>query len=114
MRYAALAFGFILAGFGAAPAHATSIAASTILQDFNAVIFGNASTQADIEGAAVIGGNFSGATMYNNPNDGGAVTLPSGYTALTVYGSTSGNSMNINNGGSAYVAGTHGQQTNFN
>ena len=115
MRYAALTLAAAaLMGFSASPAHANAIAASTILQDFNTVIFGNASTQADIEGAAVIGGNFSGATMYNNPNDGGTVTLPSGYNALTVYGSTSGNSININNGGSAYVAGNHGAPTNFN
>jgi choice-of-anchor A domain-containing protein len=114
MRYAAFALAVAVSVFSCAAARATPIAASTILQDFNTVIFGNASTQADIEGAAVVGGNFSGATMYNNPNDGGAVTLPSGFNALTVYGSTYGNSMNINNGGSAYVAGNHGQQTNFN
>ncbi|HEX4507376.1 MAG TPA: collagen-binding domain-containing protein [Alphaproteobacteria bacterium] len=114
MRYAAIAFGLVLSTLGAAPAFATTIAASTILADFNAVIFGSATTQADIEGAAVIGGSFSGATMYNNPNDGGTVTLPSGYNALTVYGSTSGNGMNIDNGGSAYVAGAHGQSISFN
>jgi choice-of-anchor A domain-containing protein len=110
MRYVALALGAALSFAAATPASATAIAAATILQDFNTVIFGNASTQSDIEGAAVIGGNFSGATMYNNPTQ----TPPAGFSALTVFGSTSGNSFNINNGGSAYVAGTHGQQTNFN
>lgn len=110
MRYAALILGFVFAGFVSAPAFASPIDASTVLRDFNTVIFGNASTQADIEGAAVIGGNFSGATMYNNPTQSPA----SGFSALTVYGSTYGNSMNINNGGSAYIGGSHGQQVNFN
>src|ERR1700727_3509695 len=91
-------------------ARAGTLSASTILADFNAVIYTNASTQADIEGAAVVGGNFSGATMYNNPTSG----VPSGFGALTVYGSTSGNSININNSGNAYVGGTRGAGISFN
>jgi choice-of-anchor A domain-containing protein len=84
---------------------------NSLLQDFNAVIFTNATTVADIEGAAVIGGSFSGATLYNNP---GSTTLLSGFGALTVYGSTSGNPINIDNGGSAYVGGTKDAIINFN
>jgi len=91
-------------------AHADQLNAATILQDFNAVIYGNASTQSDIEGAAVIGGNFSGATLYNNPT----VAQPAGFGALTVFGSTSGNSINIDHGGDAYVGGTKGAGINFN
>ncbi|HTU53511.1 MAG TPA: choice-of-anchor A family protein [Acetobacteraceae bacterium] len=91
-------------------AHADQLSAATILQDFNAVIYDNASTSADIEGAAVVGGNFSGATMYSNPTG----SQPSGFGALTVFGSTSGNPININNGGSAYVAGTEGAIIDFN
>ena len=49
----------------------------------------------------MIGGNFSGATMYNNPTS----SVPTGFGALDVFGYTSGNSININNGGNAYVAG---------
>ncbi len=93
-----------------ASAGAGPITASTILQEFNAIIYQNASTQSDIEGAAVIGGNFSGATMYNNPVGSHAP----GFGALTVYGSTSGNSININDGGNAYVGGSRGAQVNFN
>ncbi len=89
---------------------AATLDAGTILQDFNAVIYTNGSTQSDIEGAAVIGGNFSGATVYNNPTSG----TPSGFGALTVYGNTSGNPININNGGSAYVGGSAGAIVNFN
>ena len=61
------------------------LTAVTILQGFNAVIYGDAATPSDIEAAAVIGGNFSGATIYNNP----ASTPPAGFGALTVYGGTS-------------------------
>jgi choice-of-anchor A domain-containing protein len=112
MRYAALALGLVLAAFGAAPAFATPISAATALADFNAIIYTNATTSSDIEGASVIGGNFSGATVYNNPSDGGTVTQPAGFGALTVYGNQTGNT-NINNGGSAYVGGTY-QTINFN
>lgn len=92
-------------------ANASTVVTSSFLKDFNAVIFTNATTVADIEGAAIIGGNFSGATLYNNP---GSTTLLSGFGALTVYGSTSGNPINIDNGGSAYVGGTKGAIVNFN
>jgi choice-of-anchor A domain-containing protein len=106
----ALAIGLVLAGGRPLSASAGLIDDSTILQDFNAVIYTNASTPSDIEGAAIIGGNFSGATVYLNPPS----SLPSGYGALTVFGSTSGNPININNGGSAYVGGTKGAIVNFN
>jgi choice-of-anchor A domain-containing protein len=92
------------------PAKASTLTASTILQDFNAVIYNNASTPSDIEGAAVIGGNFSGATVYNNPS----ASQPTGFGALTVFGNTSGNTININNRGNAYVGGTRGAAISFN
>lgn len=88
----------------------SSLTAAAILQDFNSVIYGTASTGSDIEGAAVVGGNFSGATINSNPSG----TLPAGFSALTVFGSTGGNAININNGGHAYVGGTKGASINFN
>jgi choice-of-anchor A domain-containing protein len=107
-KFSILALGVLFAGLAAGSASAGSIAASTILGSYNAVIFGNASTTADIEGNAVIGGNFNGATMYNNPT----VSPSAGYNALTVYGNQTGN-LNIDHGGSAYVGGSH-QTVNFN
>ncbi len=105
----------VIASFSSAePALANALTASTILQDFNVVIFNNATTQADIEGAAVIGGNFSGATVFNNPNDSQNTSQPSGFGALTVFGNTNGNSINIDNGGNAYVAGSQGANISFN
>jgi choice-of-anchor A domain-containing protein len=107
---AALPLGLALGCALATAASATPISDTTILDDFNAVIYGDASTSADIEGAAVIGGNFSGATVYNNPTSG----VPSGYGALTVFGSTTGNTINIDNSGNAYVGGTKGATISFN
>ncbi|HUB49295.1 MAG TPA: choice-of-anchor A family protein [Acetobacteraceae bacterium] len=95
---------------GSGSSGSTGLSAATILADFNAVVFGNASTSCDIEGAIVVGGNFSGATVYDQPSG----SLPSGYGALTVFGSTSGNSINIDDGGSAYVGGSKGAGINFN
>ena len=89
---------------------AGSLTANAILKDFNAVIYGNGSTPSDIQGAAVIGGNFSGATVDSSPSG----SLPTGFGALTVFGSTSGNAINLNNGGKAYVGGTKGAKINFN
>jgi choice-of-anchor A domain-containing protein len=91
-------------------ARADTLTAATILQDFNAVIYDNASTSSDIEGAAVVGGNFSGGTVYNNPTG----SQPAGFGALTVFGSTSGGTIDIDNDGSAYVGGTEGAPISFN
>src|ERR1700722_1525661 len=45
------------------PAQAASPTAKDILSSFNLVTTGNVSTQSDIVGDAVIGGNLSGATF---------------------------------------------------
>ena len=102
--FVALLLGSITSIVTVSAASAGPLAASTILDDFNAIIYTNASTSADIEGAAVIGGNLTAATIFNHPTG----TQPLGFGALTVYGNTSGNSININDGGSAYVGGSKG------
>jgi choice-of-anchor A domain-containing protein/uncharacterized repeat protein (TIGR01451 family) len=89
---------------------ASNLSASTILQDFNGIVFTNASTPSTIGGAFIAGGNFSGATMYSGP----VGSLPTGFGALTVFGSTTGSWINLNDGGKAYVAGTKGAPVNFN
>ena len=69
------------------------LSADQILQQFNAVIFENFSTSADVEGRTVIGGNMTGgATFALNPTAEAAST----FAALTVYGSeTSGRVLNL-------------------
>jgi choice-of-anchor A domain-containing protein len=101
----------VIAMTGSAAFAATPLSAWTALKDFDLIVQGNATTTSDIEGAAIIGGNFSGATDYLHPN---GVVLPTGYGALTVYGNTSGNGINVNNSGNVYVGGTKGASISFN
>lgn len=108
----ALPLGVALASVGGMTASASTVDVSDVLKDFNAVIFTNASAMSDIEGAAVVGGNFQGATVYSHPTPG--QTQPAGYGALTVFGATSGNPINLNNGGNAYVGGAKNALVNFN
>jgi choice-of-anchor A domain-containing protein len=96
---------------GSVPARAQTLTAAQILQQFNAVIFGNFSSSADVEGRAVVGGNVgNGATFYINPGS----EAPSTFAALSVYGSTSGSSININNGGGVTVAGLNSATMTLN
>lgn len=63
--------------------------------------------------SANILGNFSGATFYNQSSRL-PKSLPNGFGTLNVYGGTSGNAINIDNGGNAYIGGTTGATINFN
>jgi choice-of-anchor A domain-containing protein len=105
-----LVVGTVLAGV--AQASAGTLTATDILKQFNVVTTGNLSTNSDIEGRTVVGGNLTGgATFYNNP--GGAAA--SNFRALTVYGnSTVGNPININNGGGATIQGMAAGLINLN
>lgn len=103
---------FLLAALCCPFAAGAPLTATDILQQFNVVVFGNLSTGHDIEGRTVIGGNLThGATFYNNPG----AAAPSQYRALTVYGnSTSGNPININNGGGVTIVGDAAGLVNLN
>jgi choice-of-anchor A domain-containing protein len=105
-----LPLALLFAALSVGAASAQTVNPLVALDEFNAIVFTNATTTSDIEGAAIIGGNFSGATVFNNPVTG----TPPGYASLTVFGDTSGNSININNGGTAYVGGSKGVGINFN
>ena len=109
--YKTLVFSTVLSIGSVSGAFAGSLTASAILQDFNAVVYTNASTPSDVEGSLVVGGNLTGATVFNNPNGS---TPYASFGALTVYGNTSGNPINLDNGGTAYVGGTRGAIVNFN
>ena len=64
-----------------APARAEALTAGDILSNFNLVTTGNVSTQSDIVGDAVVGGNLSGATFF-----GGGSHIPASPT-LYLFGS---------------------------
>ena len=91
------------------PAQAASPTAKDILSSFNLVTTGNVSTQSDIVGDAVIGGNLSGATFF-----GGGANVPSS-PDLYLFGKLN-SSLNLNSGGSLYYAGstTPSQHVNYN
>ena len=93
-------------------AHAQTLTPTQILQEFNAVIFGNLSTTSDVEGRTVIGGNLSSAqTLYINPGSEAAST----FAALTVYGASTGSgSINVNNGGAVTVTGLNSATLQLN
>lgn len=103
---AALTMGFALLT-SAGTAHATAFTAQQLLSSFNLITSGNVSTQSDIEGSTVDGGNLNGATFFNNSSD-----LPKSPAAY-VYGTISSTNVNLGNGGSIYYTGTT-SQVNFN
>jgi choice-of-anchor A domain-containing protein len=82
-----------------------------LLDQFNAVVFGDFTNSADVEGRAIVGGNLTGgASFYVKPSaQDGATSL----AALNVYGNaTAAKTYNFNNGGAAFIAG--GNHASFN
>jgi choice-of-anchor A domain-containing protein len=97
----------LITAAAAGPARAASMTAADILSSFNLVTTGNVSTQSDIVGDAVIGGDLNGATFF-----GGGADIPSS-PDLYVFGKLNG-SLNLNSGGNLYYAGSTSQRVNFN
>jgi choice-of-anchor A domain-containing protein len=97
----------LMAAAMAAPARAASDSAKDILSSFNLVTTGNVSTQSDIVGDAVVGGDLSGATFF-----GGGAKVPSSPT-LYLFGKLN-SSLNLNSGGSLYYAGSSSRKVNYN
>jgi hypothetical protein len=96
----------LMAAAAAGQARAEALTAKDILSSFNLVTTGNVSTQSDIVGDAVVGGDLSGATFF-----GGAKVPPS--PDLYVFG-TLKSSLNLNSGGSLYYAGATSPKVNYN
>jgi choice-of-anchor A domain-containing protein len=98
----------LMAAGAAGPARAASMTAEDILSSFNLVTTGNVSTQSDIVGDAVVGGDLKGATFF-----GGGANIPSS-PDLYLFGKLNG-SLNLNSGGSIYYTGsTSNPKVNFN
>lgn len=87
-----------------ARADAQTLTPAQILQQFNAVIFGNFSGSSDVQGRTVIGGKLTNGGSFDSDPAASAGTSP--LEALSVYGavSTTG-SINVDNGGGVTVAG---------
>jgi choice-of-anchor A domain-containing protein len=74
-------------------AYANPLTAAQILASYNLVTTGDANTNSDIEGSAVVGGNANLATVFGN-------NAPA-HPTLGVYGTIQGN-LNVNNGGAVH------------
>ena len=96
----------LMAAAAVGPARAES--AEDILSSFNLVTTGKVSTQSDIVGDTVVGGNLNGATFF-----GGGANIPAS-PALYLFGKLNGGSLNLNSGGNLYYAGSTSQRVNFN
>jgi choice-of-anchor A domain-containing protein len=91
----------------ALPAHAAVISANDILDQFNAVVTNNFSTNSDVEGRLVAGNinNGGSSTFYENPNSSSAPSSFRGVNALTIQNCPS---CNVNNGGGVnFVTSNH-------
>jgi choice-of-anchor A domain-containing protein len=104
-RYVVAGLATVTLASGAA--EASPLSAAYIMANYNLVTSGNATTQSDIEGSAVIGGNFSGATMFGNSSR--SPTNPQ----LDVFGQLSGN-LNVNGGLVDYASEANGTHINLN
>jgi choice-of-anchor A domain-containing protein len=82
----------------ALPAHAAVISANDILDQFNAVVTNNFSTNSDVEGRLVAGNIHNGgsSTFYENPNPLSSPSAFRGVNALTIQSCPS---CNVNHGG---------------
>lgn len=92
-------------------AEAAPMTAAQALSQFNAIVLGDFTSNSDVEGRLVVGGNLTGgATFYNNPR--GAA---SPYAAINVAGNSTGSGpYNVNNGGSVVIGGTNASRFNLN
>ncbi|MDD2463088.1 MAG: choice-of-anchor A family protein [Desulfobulbus sp.] len=110
-----LMFLAVTAQLFAAPVWAAPLSSLEILQQFNLVVLGDATSSSHVDGRAYIGGDLSGGEYTAHPGD----TPTSDYAGLTVGGNATGiTALNkgavigkdlrysgINNGGSAVVLG---------
>lgn len=87
----------------AAPAAASPLSTTDLLNQFNLVVFGDMVGGSDVQGRSLIGGNLSGNSMTFHTRP--AQTPASGHPALTVGGNITGGFKNLNGGGSAVVGG---------
>lgn len=111
LRPTCVALGLALLAASPVGALAGSPGAAAILNQYNLITSGNASTASDIEGAAVIGGTLSGTgTFFNN-----GAHLPAS-KAVNVYGSVapSGGAINLDNGGNLFYTGSLSGSVTFN
>ncbi len=101
----------LLLGLPHANARAGVLSDNELFGQFNAIIFGDFTTSSEVGGRVAVGGNASGGGTYNfAPNNATA----SSFAALSVYGSTSGGTYNVNGPGGVAIAGSNSGSFNLN
>jgi len=115
---------FILVAGLSSPASAST--AASLLNDYNLIVFGDATSSSDVDGKAFVGGSLSGGGFDEHKVSGGP-----GVNALTVGGNLSGSvtvngpgvavggnlatgNYNGNGGGNAFIGGSWTGSANFN
>jgi choice-of-anchor A domain-containing protein len=95
------------------PARSAVITAGEILDQFNAVVTDNFSTNSDVEGRLVAGtiDNSGSSTFYNNPKPSSS---PSSFQAVNALTISACQSCNVNNGGSVNYINSNSGSFNFN
>lgn len=124
VRYTVCAFALVTASIS--PAAATTLTGPDLLNDYNLIVFGDATSTSEVDGKAFIGGNLTGGN-YDTHTVSAGVGIP----ALTVGKNLSGNvnvngagvaiggnlntaNYNGNGGGNAYIGGSWTGSANFN
>lgn len=97
--------------FSSTTSYATALNPADLLTNYNLITSANATTNGDIEGAMIVGGNFTGAAGTANLFNNGA-HLPADKTSY-VYG-TNSSQINVNNGGNLFIGGSNSGNINLN
>jgi choice-of-anchor A domain-containing protein len=105
-------FVFSLCALGCVGAFGVAHSQASALPNYNLVVFGNLTDQADVQGTAIVGGNFvSGAATFGTSLS----QVSPGTDVLTVGGNIdSGATANIEAGGDLLLGGTNSGNVNFN
>lgn len=96
----------------AAPLMAAAVVSTDALREWNLIVFGNVTSNSEVEGRTFIGGNLDGSSsnyMIRTP-----ATSPTGQPGLTVVGDVTGNTKSLNNGAGAVIGGNVTSGFNLN
>ena len=97
----------------ASPASADANVGLQVLRDYNLFVLGDLKSSSNVEGRTFVGGNLTGGSSdYFKHN--GKPMAPSSAPGLTVVGSVSGGTKNLQNGSGAYVGGSVSSGLNLN
>lgn len=92
---------------------ATSRSNASLLPNYNLVVFGNLSDSSDVEGTAIVGGDFTGSTANFGTKLSASTTA--GTDVLTIAGNLdSGATANIEAGGNLRIGGSVNGTVNLN